>query len=97
MHELFVVSIHGATLIPEHAFELFQCFHYGQYVLFGCTVFLLCFIKFSAEECQRPIVLSNDCTKLELRTVSLHLKLLQVVGIGQDNIFGDCRLHVVAV
>ena len=63
--------------------------------LFGLAVFLLHLIQFPAEECQQPVILSDDCTKLKLRTVSVDLKLLQVVRIGQDNIFGDCSLHLV--
>ena len=57
------------------------------------VIFLLCFVPFSAEECQWNIVLSNDW--LKCRTVRIHLNLLRVVMIGQDNIFGDCCLHAV--
>ena len=56
---------------------------------------LLCFCQFSTEECNLPITLSYNCTKLFRQDISVHLTFLQIIWVSQSYIFCNCSLHIV--
>jgi hypothetical protein len=62
---------------------------------FGDAVFRLRFGKFPTEERYWPVSLSYHCSQLRCGGVSVYLKRLGKVWVGQDYLFGDGNLYVV--
>ncbi len=63
--------------------------------IFGNTVLGLHHGKFPTEEGYRPITLSYHCSQLHCGGISVYLKRIRKVWVGQDYLFGDGSLYVV--
>ena len=64
-------------------------------LIFGNTEVGLHLGKFPTEECYRPITLSYHCSQLRCGSISVYLKRLGKVGVGQDYLFGNGSLYIV--
>jgi hypothetical protein len=62
---------------------------------FGNTVFGLRHGKFPTEEQYGPVTLSYHCSQLHRGGISVYLKRLRKVRVGQDYLFGNGSLYVV--
>ena len=62
---------------------------------FGNTVLGLHHGKFPSEECYRPVTLSYHCSQLHPGGISVYLKRLCKVRVGQDYHFGNGSHYVV--
>jgi hypothetical protein len=63
-------------------------------VYFSYTVFGLCFGTFPTEECNRPVTLRCHWSQLRCGGISVYLKGLCKVWVGQYYLFGNGSLYL---
>jgi hypothetical protein len=90
-----MVCIDFNCLPPQHPLKLLQDFYCDLEFNFGNTVFGLHHGKFPIEERYRHVTLSYHCSQLHRGGMSVFLKRLCKVWVGQDYLFGNGSFYIV--